>query len=125
MRQAIGALLFLVGLAWTTTHAADTTLRTGNEVLRAAREVMSPVHDKSMKVTMRVVAPGGDERVRVLHGYEKHTAGKRKVLWIFDSPMELHGTGFLAWQNESEADSLWVYFPGQRRVRRVPPSIRR
>ena len=52
-------------------------------------------------------------------------ARERKVLWIFDSPLELQGTGFLAWENEDEADTLWIYFPGQRRVRRVPPSIRR
>ena len=46
-----------------------------------------------------------------------------KVLWIFESPHELQGTGFLAWQNQGKPDTLWVYFPGQRRVRRVPPSF--
>lgn len=97
----------------------------GDQVLRAARERLSPIRDKSMKVTLRVVDPSGSERVKRLQGYEKHDENARKVLWIFESPLELQGTGFLAWQNETEADSLWVYFPGQRRVRRVPPSIRR
>ncbi|MDG2308639.1 MAG: outer membrane lipoprotein-sorting protein [Candidatus Binatia bacterium] len=98
---------------------------TGDQVLKAAREVLSPIRDKTMKVTMRVIAPGGGERVKTLQGYEKHDADARKVLWIFETPLDLQGTGFLAWQNGTEADSLWVYFPGQRRVRRVPPSIRR
>ncbi len=103
---------------------AQAAPETGDQVLKAAREVLSPIRDKSMRVTMRVVDPAGGERVRRLRGYEKHVENARKVLWIFESPLELQGTGFLAWQNASEADSLWVYFPGQRRVRRVPPSIR-
>ena len=102
---------------------ADTP--TAEDVLEKARGVISAVRDKSMRVTMRVRAPSGDERIRILRGYEKHDPKERKVLWVFDSPKELEGTGFLAWQNEGSPDSLWVYFPGQRRVRRVPPSIRR
>ncbi len=115
------ALLLLL-LAPAATHA---TPENGDQVLKAAREVLAPIRDKSMKVTMRVLDPSGSERVKRLRGYEKRDADARKVLWIFESPLELQGTGFLAWQNESEADSLWVYFPGQRRVRRVPPSLRR
>ncbi len=99
--------------------------RTAHDVLREAREVLAPIKDKSMRVTMRVGDDTGNTRVKTLRGYEKHEAGDRKVLWTFESPLELQGTGFLAWQNESEADTLWIYFPGQRRVRRVPPSIRR
>lgn len=105
--------------------SAAATPETGEQVLAAAREVLGPIRDKSMKVTMRVVDPSGGERVKQLRGFEKHDDETRKVLWVFQSPLELQGTGFLAWQNENEADSLWVYFPGQRRVRRVPPSIRR
>ncbi len=118
----IGLLVGFLAMATPDVHAAP---ETGEQVLKAAREILSPIRDKSMKVTMRVVGPSGAERVKRLRGYERHDEGARKVLWIFDSPLELQGTGFLAWQNEGAPDSLWVYFPGQRRVRRVPPSIRR
>lgn len=120
-------LLALLACAIVGAYAARATATpdTGDQVLKAARETLLPIRDKSMRVTMRVTDPSGSERVKTLEGYEKHDAKARKVLWLFQSPLELQGTGFLAWENEDEPDSLWVYFPGQRRVRRVPPSIRR
>jgi hypothetical protein len=74
---------------------------------------------------MRVIAPSGEERVRTLQGLEKRSGGGRKLLWLFESPAELAGTGFLAWQQPPATDEMWVYFPGQRRVRRVSPDLRR
>ncbi len=78
-----------------------------------------------MRVRMRVVGHGADERVSTLRGYEKLTDAGRRILWIFDSPLELAGTGFLAWHEGRGPDELWLYLPGQRRVRRVPPGLRR
>jgi len=124
MRQTTGVPI-LLGLLVLLPGTSPAAPETGDQVMSAAREVLAPIHDKSMKVTMRVVDPSGAERVRRLHGYEKRDANARKVLWVFESPLELQGTGFLAWQNDDKPDSLWVFFPGQRRVRRVPPSIRR
>jgi hypothetical protein len=98
---------------------------TAGEVLAAARAVNAPVKDKTSRVTMRVRSPSGEERVRVLRGYEKRTDGGRKLLWLFESPAEVEGTGFLAWQQRPQPDDMWVYFPGQRRVRRVSPELRR
>jgi hypothetical protein len=98
---------------------------TGDEVLAAARAVSASVKDKTMRVRMTIVEPDGTERVRLLRGYEKKTETGRRILWIFDSPTELAGTGFLAWQERDQQDHLWVYFPGQRRVRQVPPQLRR
>jgi len=62
--------------------------------------------------------------VRSLHAFEKKAGEGRKVLWVFDAPAELSGTSFLAWQRPSDRDLLWVYFPGQRRVRQLPPQVR-
>lgn len=104
---------------------AHAELRTGSEVLDSARAVGASVRDKSMRVTMRVRTPDGVESTKILSGYEKHEPGARRVLWLFEQPLELSGTGFLAWQQSGKADALWVYFPGQSRVRRVPPSVRR
>lgn len=95
------------------------------EVLAAARAVNSRVDDKTSRVEMRIKGPSGDERVRSLQGYEKRTPGGRKVLWLFETPAELAGTGFLAWQQRPDPDEMWVYFPGQRRVRQISPAMRR
>lgn len=96
-----------------------------DEVLAAARAVNARVSDKTSRVEMRITGPSGDERVRTLQGYEKRTPDGRKLLWLFDSPAELAGTGFLAWQQRPRPDEMWVYFPGQRRVRRISPDMRR
>jgi hypothetical protein len=98
---------------------------TAEEVLAAARAVNAPVHDKVSRVAMRIVAPGGEERVRTLRGFEKRTAGGRKLLWLFESPADLAGTAFLAWQQRPDPDEMWLYFPAQRRVRHVSPELRR
>lgn len=120
---ALAASLVVSILATTPARADPPT--DGAAALARARAVLDPIEDKSMKVTMRVIGTSGDQRTKVLRGYEKHGKGTRRVLWVFDQPFELQGTGFLAWENVGEADSLWAYFPGQRRVRRVPPSLRR
>jgi hypothetical protein len=95
------------------------------DVLAAARAVTAPALDKTAHVKMRIVAPGGEERVRTLQGFEKRTPEGRKLLWLFDSPAELAGTAFLAWQQRPLPDEMWLYFPAQRRVRRVSPDLRR
>ncbi len=124
-----GTLLsaLLVGLVPALPRAARAAeeLRTADDVLTAARAVQAPVADKTSGVEMKIRAPSGEERVRTLRGYEKRTTEGRKLLWLFESPTELAGTGFLAWQQRPAADQMWIYFPGQRRVRRISPELRR
>ena len=107
---------------------------TASEVLAIARAAQARFADKTSRVEMRVISPSGDERVRTLQGLEKRTDDGRKLLWLFESPAELAGTGFLAWQRRPAPDDgqqhpaldeMWVYFPGQRRVRRVSSDLRR
>jgi hypothetical protein len=106
-------------------EAATADLTSADAVLTAARAVQASVADKTATVEMRIVAPSGEERVRTLRGFEKRSATGRKLLWLFESPAELAGTGFLAWQERPRPDEMWVYFPGQRRVRRISPELRR
>lgn len=94
-------------------------------ILGAARAAQARFTDKTARVEMRVIAPSGEERVRTLQGIEKRTDGGRKLLWLFESPAEIAGTAFLAWQQPPATDEMWVYFPGQRRVRRISPELRR
>ena len=124
--QVLSALLAAGLFAYSVrvTLAADPPT-TGDEVLARARRVSASVHDRSMRLVMRIRDDEGEELVRRLRGYDKQTAEGRKLLWVFEAPTELAGTSFLAWQRPGETDALWVYFSGQRRVRRIPPSLRR
>jgi outer membrane lipoprotein-sorting protein len=97
----------------------------GDDVIARARATTTAMVDKTMRVSMRVVSPSGNERVRSLKGFEKKGEGGRKVLWIFQSPAELAGTSFLAVERHDGPDLLWVYFPEIRRVRQVPDQLRR
>ena len=108
-----------------TTASAGADAVDGHALLAGARAAQARFADKSARVEMRVIAPSGEERVRTLQGFEKRTEGGRKLLWLFESPAELAGTGFLAWQQRPATDEMWVYLPGQRRVRRVSPDLRR
>jgi hypothetical protein len=126
-RAAVGAGVLLLAAALLDgaarqAYAAD---ESADQILAAARAVNAPAHDKSVHVAMRIVAPSGEERVRELRGFEKRTGAGKKLLWLFDSPAELAGTAFLAWQQRPLPDEMWVYFPGQRRVRRISPDLRR
>src|SRR5215472_10025445 len=98
---------------------------TAPEIVERAKSVLQPVSDKTMRVMLHVQSQSGDERVRSMRAFEKKTAEGRKVLWVFEAPTELSGTSFLSWQSPSDGDLLWVYFPELRRVRRLPPQVRR
>ena len=101
-------------------------------ILARARAASAAAHDKKMLLTMRTTVPDGSTLVRVLRGFEKHgaatvgaTAGTSR-LWEFEAPADLAGTRFLALPGEGGApEKLFVYFPQQRRVRQIPPSLRR
>jgi hypothetical protein len=97
----------------------------GADVIDRARAQAARVVDKSMRVTMRTGGAGKGGLSRTLRGYEKQTPEGRKILWIFESPVELAGTSFLAWQRPDGPQQLWVYFPAQRRVRQVADQLRR
>ena len=119
----LGVVAMLVG----TLIQPPATARAGDEsadVLAAARR--QRFADKTSRVEMRVIAPSGEERVlRTLQGFEKRTDGGRKLLWLFESPAELAGTGFLAWQERPATDEIWVYFPASAGAARVAGSAAR
>lgn len=105
--------------------ASVASAATGAELLERAREVTASVRDKTMRVTMTIVTPGGSPLVRTLEGIEKMTPEGRRFRWTFDTPAELAGTMLLAWQEPIGRDRLWVYFPAQRRVRQLTDQMRR
>ncbi|HYC23115.1 MAG TPA: outer membrane lipoprotein-sorting protein [Candidatus Bathyarchaeia archaeon] len=118
-------LSFVLVLAPAVPSRADSSPASGDDVIARARANTATMVDKTMRVSMRIVGPSGDERARSLKGFEKKGADGRKVLWVFEAPAELAGTSFLAVERRDGPDLLWVYFPGIRRVRQVPEQLRR
>jgi len=113
-------------VAMTAMNATGSRAATGEEIIGRARAATETMVDKTMRVSMHIVSPSGEDRARSLKGYEKKSSDGRKILWIFESPVELSGTSFLAHQRAgSTSDLLWVYFPEGRRVRQVPNQLRR
>lgn len=93
---------------------------TADGIVGRLRSMIEPVRDRTTRVTLHLQNASGGEDVRSLRGFEKKTAEGWKVLWVFDSPADLAGTGFLTWTRRSEPDLLWAYFPAQARVRQLP-----
>jgi outer membrane lipoprotein-sorting protein len=115
------ALVVLAACAF----AATAQEPTGAEVVQRARMQAARVHDKSMRITTTIDGGTGAPLTRTLRGFEKQTAEGRKVLWMFEGPVELAGTSFLGVQSRDGLHGLWVYFPAQRRVRQVADQTRR
>jgi hypothetical protein len=115
------AAIAVLALATGRGHAAPS----GADVIAAARATADRVTDRSMRVRMDLIAPGGDTRSRSLLGYEKRVPEGHKVLWIFEAPADVAGTSFLALPQPGAPDQLWLYLPAQRRVRQVAAQLRR
>lgn len=93
---------------------------TADGIVGRLRSMVEPVHDRTMRLTMHLRNASGGEDVRSLRGFEKKTAEGWKLLYVYDSPADLAGTGFLTWTRRSVPDLLWAYFPAQARVRQLP-----
>src|SRR5262245_32721940 len=99
---------------------AGTWAETTDGIVGRLRSMVEPVHDRTMRVTIHLRNASGGEDVRSMRGFEKKTADGWKLLYVFDSPADLAGTGFLTWTRRSAPDLLWAYFPAQARVRLLP-----
>jgi Outer membrane lipoprotein-sorting protein len=93
---------------------------TADGIVGRLRAMVEPVHDRTMRLTMHLRNASGGEDVRSMRGFEKRTAEGWKLLYVYDSPVDLAGTSFLTWRRRSEPDLLWAYFPAQARVRQLP-----
>ena len=116
MRVRVAPLLLcvIVGLP------AGARAETADGIVGRLRSMVEPVQDRSMRVTMHLRNASGGEDVRSMRGFEKKTAEGWKLLYVYDSPVDLAGTGFLTWTRRSAPDLLWAYFPAQARVRQLP-----
>jgi outer membrane lipoprotein-sorting protein len=110
----------MIGLVMAGTHARA---ETGSAIVERMKAVTESVLDKTMRVTMRLEESSGGVRVKSLNGFEKKTPEGRKILWIFETPLELAGTAILAWQRREQPDLVWMYSPTQRRVRQISPQV--
>jgi hypothetical protein len=107
-------------LPWTVARAE----LTGTEIMTRVdqREVGK---DGSFEVTMRLVAPNGDQRVRKLKMLQQGKSSTKKVMVHFLEPADVRGVGFLVWRHPDRDDDRWLYLPALHMVRRIAAADKR
>ncbi|MHB9025399.1 MAG: outer membrane lipoprotein-sorting protein [Armatimonadota bacterium] len=118
-----GLMVFVVAailLAWTTARAE----LTGAQIMTRVdqRDIGK---DGSFQVTMRLVAPNGDQRVRKLKMLLKGKSNTKKVMVHFLEPTDVRGVGFLVWRHPDRDDDRWLYLPSLHMVRRISAADKR
>ena len=126
MNTALGAIalaaLIVVGSASTTSAAPPTA----DEVMTNSF-LSGKVADSTADVTMRLVNPAGQERVRQTSGPSKLIAGTtdNRRLITFNSPSDVKGTKTLLIEHSNAEDDIWIYLPAMKKVRRLVASNKR
>lgn len=81
--------------------------------------------DRHQRLHMTIVDSRGGERVRELDLYERKEANdEQKQILFFQAPVEIKGTGFLAFIHKGQAADQWLYLPELKRVRVIAGTSR-
>lgn len=81
--------------------------------------------DRHQRLHMTIVDARGGERVRDLDLYERKEANdEQKQILFFQAPVEIKGTGFLAFIHKGAAADQWLYLPELKRVRVIAGTSR-
>lgn len=90
---------------------------TGNEVLKKVEDVYNAPSDRVAEVKMILVEPDGDKKIREMKVWMK---GKYKKLFVFKSPADVKGIGFLVLSD----DELYLYLPAFKKIRRIASHVK-
>src|SRR5574341_1219820 len=92
-----------------------------------AREIVQRVNDRddgdrmTAEMEMRLVDSQGNERVRRLRVYRRHSGKDTQSLMFFLAPADVKDTGFLTYDYDEAGkdDDQWLYLPALRRSKRI------
>lgn len=81
--------------------------------------------DREQRLTFRIHDRRGGERTRDLVLFEKrYPDDERKAIVFFQSPPEVKGTAFLAFNHKGRPAEQWLYLPELQRVRQITANTR-
>lgn len=122
IRTCRASLLMLLGcmlIPWPALGAPSNAQQAG---LQLARKVYNRPDgkDSSFRVTMTLVQPGNEPRVRRMFVYRRDLSGGGKESLIrFVAPSDISGTGVLTIDHSGGETDQWIYLPALHRARRI------
>jgi len=88
------------------------------EILKKVDEI-GHTETARMKITQKVITPGGDSRTFKMLSYSKN--GTEKGLTVYVDPPQVAGMKILTL---NDGDDIWSYFPRTNRTRKIASSAR-
>jgi Outer membrane lipoprotein-sorting protein len=101
-------------------HALDPAT-TDAKVIAKAAEDQDRGDRQTATVTLTLIDPKGNERVRKLRQLAMKFDGGRKTLMFFESPADVRNTGFLSLDYDAgdRDDDQWLYLPNLHKTTRI------
>ncbi len=90
---------------------------TGDEVLKRAEDVMNAPKDRTINEKMILLKSDGSKKERTILVHQK---GSDKRLFVFLSPADVKGVGFLSLTE----NTMYLYMPAFRKIRRIASHIK-
>ena len=90
-------------------------------IVRKMKEVFEPEHPSVRKFVIAVKGVNGAETAWVAVKAQKTLADGKRSLLVMLEPEDAKGKALLVGETVNQPDSMWVYLPTVRRVRRIAP----
>lgn len=90
---------------------------TGNEVLKKIEDVYNAPSDRVAEIKMVLIESDGNQKTREMKVWMK---GKYKKLFVFKSPADVKGIGFLVLSD----NELYLYLPAFKKIRRIASHVK-
>ncbi|MEO0261079.1 MAG: outer membrane lipoprotein-sorting protein [candidate division WOR-3 bacterium] len=90
---------------------------TGNDILKKVEDNYNAPCDRIGEIKMVLVESEGNQKEREMKIWMK---GKYKKLFVFKSPAEVKGVGFLVLSD----DELYLYLPAFKKIRRIASHVK-
>ncbi|MEN3045694.1 MAG: outer membrane lipoprotein-sorting protein [Candidatus Hydrothermales bacterium] len=89
----------------------------GNEILKKVEDNYNAPSDRISELKMILVEADGTQKEREMKVWMK---GKNKKLFVFKSPADVKGVGFLVLSD----DELYIYLPAFKKIRRIASHVK-
>lgn len=102
---------------------------TGEEIMKKYEAAYYyPSSDFKARVTMKLTARNGQERLREMTMIRKNygsTGGEQKYFVYFFQPADVQGTAFMVYKHPAKDDDRWLFVPAINMVKRIASQDKR
>ena len=108
---------------WTTLLAASALAASPDDIVQKSQTAFFyPGRDFKARVMMKLISPGGQERLRELTMLRLNTGesgGEQKYFMYFFQPAEVKDMTFMVFKYPAKDDDRWMFVPAISMVRRI------